>query len=135
MKMLLLVWMALPLGAELREVVLEIQPTDCVACSESLADRFRRVRGVERAEVAADLKTVKVALAAENRVRLSRLQDVVRQDGTKLLSTRVSGTGECARNEQGDWTLQAHAGDAAHRVEPWPSIAAGACQAREARLR
>lgn len=131
----LLLLTALPLPAELREVVLEFQPTDCVACSESLAERFRRVRGVERAEVAADLKSVKVTLAAENRVRLSRLQDVVRQDGTKLLGTRVSGTGECARNGEGEWTFQAHAGDTAHRVEPWQELAAGSCQAREARLR
>jgi hypothetical protein len=46
-------WMALltPALGQLREVTIELRPTECVTCTESLPERMKRVRGVAGAEM------------------------------------------------------------------------------------
>ena len=91
--LLLAAWCVMPLAAEFHAVRFEFQSSGCASCTESLADRFGRVRGVESAKLdtAASLS---LKLAPGNRVTLERLRDVLQQDGTKALAAEVDVEGE-----------------------------------------
>jgi copper chaperone CopZ len=84
-----------PTAAEWLRAVIRFQPTDCASCVESLAARLERVRGVEQVQVDSTRNLVKIQLAAGNRVRLSRLRDVIQQDGTRWLHSEVEAKGAC----------------------------------------
>jgi hypothetical protein len=99
-----------PAAAQLREVTIELEPTDCATCTQSLPDRMTRVRGVARAEMRDSPPRVVVELDPENRVRLSRLLDVVRQDGTKVSGIALAARGEVF--DAGGWKLRILPGDA-----------------------
>lgn len=106
-------WMALltPALGQLREVTIELRPTECVTCTESLPERMKRVRGVAGAEMQETPVRVIVRLEAENRVRLTRLLDVVRQDGTGIVKVALRAAGELF--EEGGWRFRVLAGDRA----------------------
>lgn len=104
--------LAAPCAAQLREVVITLAPTECVSCTESLPARMQRVRGVAGAEMMADPPRVAVRLDQGNRVRLTRLLDVVRQDGTGATALRLTAVGEVFEQE-GAWRFRVLPGDAA----------------------
>lgn len=113
-----------PAGAQLREAVITLTPTGCVSCTESLPERMRRVRGVARAEMAPDPPRIAVWLEDGNRVRLTRLLDVVRQDGTGAGEVRLVAVGEVFE-QQGAWRFRMLAGDAALEWRGAPPAQAG----------
>jgi hypothetical protein len=108
-------WMALltPALGQLREVTIELRPTDCVTCMESLPERMKRVRGVAGAEMQEAPARVLVRLEADNRVRLTRLLDVVLQDGTGIARVALRAAGEVF--DEGGWRFRVLAGDRALR--------------------
>jgi hypothetical protein len=77
----------------------------CVSCLDSLPARIQRIRGVESATVDAEHAVVKVQLAAQNRVRLEQMRDMIEQDGTKVTRASVRVKGE-VRQQDGQWLLQ-----------------------------
>ncbi|MCL4797453.1 MAG: hypothetical protein KJZ84_23015 [Bryobacteraceae bacterium] len=101
--------LALPAAAQLREVTIEIQPTECVSCTESLPARMQRVRGVAHANMREAPARVVIELEADNRVRLTRLLDVVRQDGTGITAVAVHAAGEVF--DEGGWRFRILPGD------------------------
>lgn len=107
---LVLLAAVLPAAAQLREVTIELQPTDCATCTESLPARMARVRGVAQAEMRDAPVRAVVRLESENRVRLTRLLDVVRQDGTGVVAVGIEAAGEVFE-EQG-WRFRILPGDA-----------------------
>ncbi len=107
---LVLLAAVLPAAAQLREVTIELQPTECATCTESLPARMARVRGVAQAVMKDAPVRVVVRLESENRVRLTRLLDVVRQDGTGVVAVDIEAAGE-AFEEQG-WRVRILPGDA-----------------------
>lgn len=126
MRLLALLLLIAPLRAELREVVLHFRPSDCASCTLSLPERFQRIRGVEEVKLDSAANTLRLTLTGGNRVRLSRLHEALEQDGTKRTKTVLSGSGECARQDE-VWTFRPHAADSAYAIQPEAPPAAGAC--------
>jgi hypothetical protein len=123
---LLLAFAALPAAAQLREVTIELVPTGCASCTESLPARMARVRGVEHSEVREEPARVVIRLEANNRVRLTRLLDVVQQDGTGVAAVDLDAVGDVF-DEQG-WRFRILPGDQSLEVN-------GATPAKAEKLR
>ena len=96
----------LPAAAEWLSFELIFRGTGCASCIESLPQRLQRMRGVESVEVDAERSMLKVRLAAGNRVRLELIRDQIEQDGTKVISGRVDGVGNIAREAGGAWSFR-----------------------------
>ena len=90
-----------PLFGQLSRIDVAFEETGCPSCLESLEARLARVRGVERVELDADVRIVKLHLAPNNRVRLTPLLSRITQDGTKILRTHVQGRGAIVADEHG----------------------------------
>ena len=105
MKLLLLLLVAaFPCAAQFRSMEIYFQGIGCVSCVESLPSRVNRLRGIESAEVDAGKSLLKIQLAAQNRVRLEQVRDMVQQDGTKVTKAVVHVKGELAQ-KGADWVL------------------------------
>lgn len=115
------------LQAELLRVVMRFQPTACASCTQSLPERFQRIRGVKSAVLDVEKQTVTIELEPSNRVRLSRLRDALQQDGTGLLGTTVDANGECREDDKGVWLFQPQPGDGPYPIRPREAPAAGSC--------
>lgn len=113
-----------PAAAQLREVTVTLAPTECAACTSSLPARLARVRGVAGAEMLADPPRVLIRLEADNRVHLTRLLDVVRQDGTGATAARLAASGE-ALLQEGAWRFRILPGAAALAWQGPPPAAPG----------
>lgn len=121
---IILLALAAPAAAQLREAVIALAPTECVNCTESLPARMQRVRGVAGAEMMTDPPRVAVKLEEDNRVRLTRLLDVVRQDGTGAIAVRLTAAGEVFE-QAGGWRFRVLPGDAALEWKGMPPARAG----------
>ena len=102
--LLLLLVVAFPCAAQFRSMEIYFQGIGCVSCVESLPSRVNRLRGIESAEVDAGKSLLKIQLAAQNRVRLEQVRDMVQQDGTKVTKAVVRVKGELAQ-QGADWVL------------------------------
>jgi cation transport ATPase len=71
----------LPLHAEFFQIDQKFGGMECASCSQSLPAAFRRMRGVESAEVDAKQSVLRLTLAAGNRVRLNAVRDAVKGAG------------------------------------------------------
>jgi hypothetical protein len=116
---------ALPVVAQFRAIDVSFQPSECATCTASLPERLQRIRGIESAEVDAAGGTLRLRLAAANRVRLEQIRDAIEQDGSKARSASVEVAGEVAK-EGGAWILTLAAG-ARYRLESaGPELTSGA---------
>lgn len=123
-RVVLLLMMGLMSAAgQLREVTIELEPTGCATCTQSLPERMGRVRGVAEAKFLESPARVMVKLERENRVRLTRLLDVVRQDGTGIRGVALTAAGEAF--EDGGWKFRVLAGDAALAWAGKPPVESG----------
>jgi hypothetical protein len=86
--------------AEFLRVEVTFQATDCISCTESLAGRLERVRGVESVTLDLDRSLVTMKLEAANKVRLTPLLSRITQDGTNISRTEVVVIGTIVRQEQ-----------------------------------
>lgn len=116
--------LAAPLTAQMREVVLRFQPSDCASCLASLEPRIKRIRGVEEAFLDAENRRVAIVLLPDNRIRLSRLIDVIAQDGTTVESAEIKASGDCASRD-GVWSFRIPTG--AFRLTGKHPAAPGPC--------
>ena len=105
MKLLLLLFMALPGLAQFRSIEITFAGIGCVTCIESLPGRIQRIRGVESATVDAEHGILKIQLAQTNRVRLEQVRDIIEQDGTKARKAAVRVQGALSQVD-GKWVLQ-----------------------------
>ncbi len=106
MKLLLLSLIAVfPSLAQFRSIEAVFEDIGCISCLDSISGRLQRVRGVESAVVDREHKTLKIGLAAENRVRLEQVRDLIEQDGTKLVKAAVRVKGELSQQD-GKWVLR-----------------------------
>jgi hypothetical protein len=110
--LLLALFATVPGAAQFRTIEITFAGNGCASCLASLPERLQRLRGVESASVDADRGVVKIALAAQNRVRPEQVRDMVEQDGTRALSATVHVRGEVSQ-QGNDWVLRT-AGLAAH---------------------
>jgi copper chaperone CopZ len=100
MKVVLLALLATATGfAQFETIEIVFEGMGCASCVESLPGRIQRLRGVESAAVDAERGILKVQLAAQNRVRLEQVRDLVEQDGSKAKQAAVRVRGELSQLE------------------------------------
>ena len=85
---------ALAAPAQFLEFRVRFDDGGCLSCAESLEDRLRRVRGVERVTLDVKRGIVEMKLAADNRVRLAPLMSRIEQGAAKALDTSLVARGE-----------------------------------------
>jgi copper chaperone CopZ len=83
--------------AEFRRVEVEFEGTGCASCAESLPERLKRVRGVERVEVDLERNRVTIQLESGNKTRLAPLFSRITQDGTKIRRVETVARGKIAQ--------------------------------------
>src|SRR4051794_19623604 len=105
MKLLLLCIVTFPCLAQFQSLEFTLEGIGCATCIESLPSRLTRLRGVESATIDAEHGIVKIQLAAENRVRLKQVRDMIEQDGTKATKAAVRVKGELSRIDK-KWVLR-----------------------------
>jgi cation transport ATPase len=105
MRLLILWALAAPCFGQFVSMEFRFEGIGCASCMESLPERVKRLRGVESAAVDAEHGTLKLRLAAANRVRIEQVRDMIEQDGTKTRSAEVEVRGQVLR-EDGKWILQ-----------------------------
>jgi copper chaperone CopZ len=84
-------------SAEFRRIEIDFEGTGCASCAESLPERLKRVRGVERAEVDLDRNRVTVHLEPGNKTRLAPVVSRITQDGTKIRRVETVARGTITR--------------------------------------
>lgn len=104
--------LTLPALGQWRTVEIELEPTECASCTQSLPERLARVRGVVRSEMLSAPVRVAIELEPQSRIRLARLLDVVRQDGTGVRSIQAAGAGEVFQDD--GWKFRAVPGGPAY---------------------
>lgn len=114
---------ALPCSAQFRFVKVWFSGNDCASCTQSMAERMQRIRGVESASVDAEGGTLEVHLAEQNRVRIEQIRDFIEQDGTKATRAAVRVTGDLS-NVDGRWMLRPARVSSAYEVTG-PELSAG----------
>lgn len=107
---------ALPCVAQFRSIEITFEGIGCAGCIDSLPSRMQRLRGVESAAVDAEHGILKVQLAAENRVRLEQVRDLIEQDGTKATKAMVRLKGDLAQQD-GKWSLRPNGVSTTYKVE------------------
>jgi len=116
--------LALPCLGQWETFEIRFEGVGCSSCIESLPGRVQRLRGVESAEVGASSGILRVKLAAENRVRLEQVRDMIEQDGTKARSAMVSGRGQL-RQEAGQWLFRIPSQNVDYLLEAGKGMEAG----------
>jgi hypothetical protein len=126
--MKLVLWCLMAAGpclAQFQSMEIVFEGIGCASCLESLPARIQRMRGVESASVDAEHGILKVQLAAQNRVRLEQVRDLIEQDGTKTKKAAVRVRGELSQVE-GRWMLRLTGLETSYEVEgAAPSPSAG----------
>ena len=107
---------AAPAMAQFRSMEIAFQGVGCASCIESLPSRVQRIRGVESASVDARQGILKLTLAAENRVRIEQVRDMIEQDGTRADRAVVRVQGALSQRE-GKWILQPRGVAASYEVK------------------
>jgi copper chaperone CopZ len=127
MKLVLWSMMAtFPCLAQFQSMEITFEGIGCASCIASLPARIERQRGVESATVDAEHGTLKVQLAAQNRVRLEQVRDLIEQDGTKAKKAAVRVRGELSQMD-GKWMLRPTGLATVYEVEgQGPSSSTGA---------
>ena len=74
-------FLALPLLAEFRQVEIKVSGLECASCAESLPKTLERMRGVESASMDAKAGLVLVKLKAGNKLPFEDLRDKLKQAG------------------------------------------------------
>jgi copper chaperone CopZ len=64
--------------AQLESVDIRVSGLDCASCAESIEKRLKRVRGVDSASLDSSTGTVRIALAADNSVKLDTIRDALK---------------------------------------------------------
>jgi len=96
--------------AQAHRIEMTFTGVGCEPCIQSMPSRAQRIRGVEAATVDAAKGILKVTLAAQNRVRIEQIRDLIQQDGTKAAFAVIEVSGALEQSD-GAWAL---------RVPQWP---------------
>ena len=107
---------AFPCLAQFQSMEIAFEGIGCASCLESLPARIQRLCGVESSTVDAEHGILKVQLAAQNRVRLEQVRDLIEQDGTKTKKATARVKGELSQL-QGRWVLRLTGLEASYDVE------------------
>lgn len=114
-----LMLMALPAGAEVSRVTIDVDGLACPFCAYGLEKYIRKAHAVADYEI--ELEAGKVHLLAEpgRSIRLDRLHELIWRAGFTHGDGRLTATGRVRENE-GTWTLRADEGQV-FLLEPAPA--------------
>ena len=79
--------------AEFLRIEVSITDMNCASCTETLVGSFKRMRGVERVEADSQAWTVRLDLAAGNRIGVEQAWDAIKRVGFTPGETRVTVRG------------------------------------------
>lgn len=79
--------------AEFLSMEVSVRDMDCESCSVNLESGFKRIRGVNKAEVDYKARTVRLELAEKNRVGIEQVWDAVKRVGFTPGDTTVKVRG------------------------------------------
>ena len=102
---LLLIAAAALANAEFRRIEIEVRDMDCASCVTSLRNSMKRMRGVESADVAPERSSLILTLAAENKIALDRVRDMIKGAGFTPRMATVIVRGK-AITDQGKWEFE-----------------------------
>ncbi len=100
-----MLFLALPLVAEFRQVEIKVSGLECASCAESLPKTLERMRGVESASMDAKAGLVLVKLKAGNKLALEDLRDRLKQAGYTPGDAKISAVGVMVL-EEGKWRFR-----------------------------
>jgi mercuric ion binding protein len=109
-------FLALPLTAEFRQVEIKVSGLECASCAESLPKTLERMRGVESAAMDAKAGLVTVKLKAGNKLPLEDLRDKLKQAGYTPGDAKISAAGTLTM-EEGKWRFRPAGLSASYAVE------------------
>ena len=89
MRLATLLFLAWSLRAEFLRIQVTVHDMDCQSCSASLESIFKRMRGVESAEVDYKAGTILISLGPQNRISVEQIWDAVKRVGFTPAETKV----------------------------------------------
>jgi copper chaperone CopZ len=92
-------------NAEFRRIEIEVRDMDCASCVTSLRNSLKRMRGVESTDVAPERSSLILTLAAENKIALDRVRDMIKGAGFTPRMATVIVRGK-AITDQGKWEFE-----------------------------
>jgi cation transport ATPase len=91
--------------AEFLRIEVFMRDMNCQPCSDSLVAAFQKIKGVEHAEVAFQAGTVRLDLAAQNRIGVDQTWDAIKRVGFTPGETKVTVRG-AVKTEAGKTWLE-----------------------------
>ena len=101
-KHFLLILFAATLNAEYRQIDIQVKDLDCASCVSSLTGSLKKIRGVEKAEIGMADGSVRLLLAAENKVTLEQIRDKIKGAGFTPRDAKVVVRGK-PLTDSGRW--------------------------------
>ena len=95
---ILLLMSACGVRAELLHVQVLVRDMTCESCSDSLGSLLKRMRGVENVEIDYKAATVRLDLAAQNRIGIEQVWDAIKRVGFTPGTTKVDVRGVVSGN-------------------------------------
>lgn len=92
-RVLAILLMAFTARAEFLRIKVSVRDMDCESCSVNLEGAFKRIRGVDKAEVDYKARTIRIELAEKNRVGVDQIWDAVKRVGFTPGDTKVTVRG------------------------------------------
>jgi copper chaperone CopZ len=86
---ILLLISACGVRAELLHIQVSVRDMTCESCSESLGSTLKRMRGVENVDIDYKAGTVRLDLAAQNRIGIEQVWDALKRVGFTPGATKV----------------------------------------------
>src|SRR5262245_35418787 len=105
MRFLLFVLTSTFATAQIQSIEMYFEGVNCVPCVESMPARAQRIRGVETATADPGKGVLTLRLAAQNRVRIEQIRDLIEQDGTKAKRAVVEVSGTLTE-DRGVWLIK-----------------------------
>lgn len=95
---ILLLLSACGVRAELLHIQVLVRDMTCESCSESLGSLLKRMRGVENVDIDYKAATVRLDLAAQNRIGIEQVWDAIKRVGFTPGATKVDLRGVVSGN-------------------------------------
>jgi copper chaperone CopZ len=115
-RLLALMFVSFPLGAEFLRVELKLGGLDCISCAQSVDRMLKRIKGVDVASFRTADSVAVVELKPGNAVALDQLRDAVKGIGYTPGAAQVTARGQ-ARSEGGKWLFRLPGPDVEYPLE------------------
>lgn len=91
--------------AEFRRIELDVRDMDCASCVASLRNRFKKLKGVESADLSSERGSAILTLLPDNKISLDSIRDAIKGAGFTPRNATVIVRGT-AITHQGKWEFE-----------------------------